>query len=357
MTIISLLFILFKKRIGIYNRMVLMQSAGGYTISGVTDLIKRVIIITFSIEGLGSLILSIRFSQDMEIGKAIYYGVFHSISAFCNAGFDIFGNSLIAYKSDYIVLGTIMFLIIMGGLGFIVWSDIIDHGFKFKKYELHSKIVLVFNGLLIMIPAILFFIFEFTNLGNAGKFIDLQLSDKILNALFLSVSPRTAGFNSLPLEELTSSGKLLTIVLMFIGGSPGSTAGGVKVTTIVIVIANAITLAKGNKEVVLFKRKINNNIIKQSSALVLAYLLISTMFICAVEISEPLEKVLFEVVSGIGTVGLSLGLSGTCTIFTKLLLTFLMYIGRLGAFSLFDLIFKTNNKVLLEKPEGKVLVG
>ena len=360
MTIISLLFILFKKRIGIYNRMVLMQSAGGYTISGVTDLIKRVIIITFSIEGLGSLILSIRFSQDMEIGKAIYYGVFHSISAFCNAGFDIFGNSLIAYKSDYIVLGTIMFLIIMGGLGFIVWSDIIDHGFKFKKYELHSKIVLVFNGLLIMIPAILFFIFEFTNLGNAGKFIDLQLSDKILNALFLSVSPRTAGFNSLPLEELTSSGKLLTIVLMFIGGSPGSTAGGVKVTTIVIVIANAITLAKGNKEVVLFKRKINNNIIKQSSALVLAYLLISisaTMFICAVEISESLEKVLFEVVSGIGTVGLSLGLSGTCTIFTKLLLTFLMYIGRLGAFSLFDLIFKTNNKVLLEKPEGKVLVG
>ena len=113
--------------------MVLMQSAGGYTISGVTDLIKRVIIITFSIEGLGSLILSIRFSQDMEIGKAIYYGVFHSISAFCNAGFDIFGNSLIAYKSDYIVLGTIMFLIIMGGLGFVVWSDIIDHGFKFKK--------------------------------------------------------------------------------------------------------------------------------------------------------------------------------------------------------------------------------
>lgn len=360
MTIISLIFMLLKKRIGIYNRTVLMQSAGGYTISGVTQLIKRIIIVTFITEGIGSIVLALRFSKDMEIGKAIYYGIFHSVSAFCNAGFDIFGVSLINYKSDYIVLITIMLLIMFGGLGFIVWSDLFEHGFKFKKYELHSKIVLVFNGLLIIIPAILFYIFEFTNLGNAGKFTDLTFSEKILNALFLSVSPRTAGFNSLPLEDLTSSGKLLTIVLMFIGGSPGSTAGGVKVTTIVIVIANLVALAKGNKEVVLFKRKINNNIIKQSSALVLAYLIISiiaSLLICAVEINEPLEKVIFEVISGIGTVGLTLGLSGTCTIFTKLILTFLMYIGRLGAFSLFDLIFRTNDKEHLEKPEGKVLVG
>lgn len=360
MTIISLLFMLFKKRIGIYNRTVLMQSAGGYTISGVTQLIKRILIVTFITEGIGSIILAIRFSKDMELGKAIYYGIFHSVSAFCNAGFDIFGISLMNYKSDYIVLITIMLLIIFGGLGFVVWSDLFEHGFKFKKYELHSKIVLVYNGLLIIIPAILFFIFEFTNLGNMGKFTDMSFMDKVINSLFLSVSPRTAGFNSLPLEDLTSSGKLLTIVLMFIGGSPGSTAGGVKVTTIVIVIANLIASARGNKDVVLFKRKINNNIIKQSSALVLAYLIISiiaTLLICAVERNEPLEKVIFEVVSGIGTVGLTLGLSATCTIFTKLILTFLMYIGRLGAFSLFDLIFRTNDKEHLEKPEGKVLVG
>lgn len=360
MTIISLILMIFKKNIGIYHRTVLMQSAGSYSISGVTNLIKRIIIITFFTEGLGALILSIRFSQDMQIGKAIYFGVFHSVSAFCNAGFDLFGTSLVNYQGDWIVLSTIMLLIIVGGLGFIVWSDFFDHGFKFKKYELHSKIVLLFNAIIILVPAILFFIFEFTSVGNAGKFTDLPFNQKVLNALFLSVSPRTAGFNSLDLNNLTSSGKLLTMVLMFIGGSTGSTAGGVKVTTIVIVIANLVALAQGKEKIVLFKRRVNNNIVKQASALVLAYLIIiilATLIICAIEPNAMFESVLFEVISGIGTVGLSLGLSGSASIATKLILTFLMYVGRLGAFSLFDLLLKKSDNIYLEKPEGKVLVG
>lgn len=247
-----------------------------------------------------------------------------------------------------------------GGLGFVVWSDFFDHGLKFKKYELHSKIVLVFNGIIILVPAIFYFIFEFTNFGNAGKFTYLPFNEKILNALFLSVSPRTAGFNSLDLNNLTSSGKLLTMVLMFIGGSTGSTAGGVKVTTIVVVIANLVSLARGKDKIVLFKRRVNNNIVKQSSALVLAYLIItiiSTLVICAIEPNVMFESVLFEVISGIGTVGLSLGLSSYACVATKLILTFLMYVGRLGAFSLFDLLLKKSENIYLEKPEGKVLVG
>lgn len=360
MTIISLIFMIFKKNIGIYNRTVLMQSAGGYNISGVTKLIGRIVFLTFFFELCGTVILSICFSKTMKASDAIYYGIFHSISAFCNAGFDLFGVSLINFKSDWVVLLTIMGLILVGGLGFVVWSDFLDHGLNFKKYELHSKIVLVFNGLLVIIPALLYFIFEFTKIGNLGSFTNLSLSDKILNSLFLSVTPRTAGFNALDLNNLTSSGKLLTIILMFIGGSSGSTAGGVKVTTIVIVIANLIFLSKGKKDTVLFKRRIRNTIIKQSSALVEAYLiltLLSTLIICAIESNCSLENVLFEVISGLCTVGLSLGLSGNCSIATKLILTFLMYIGRLGAFSLFNLLFKESKQILLEKPEGKVLVG
>ena len=320
MTIISLILMMFKKNIGIYHRTVLMQSAGSYSISGVTNLIKRIILLTLFCEIVGAIILSLRFSSDMEIGKAIYFGIFHSVSAFCNAGFDLFGVSLINYQSDWIVLSTIMLLIIFGGLGF----------------------------------------FEFTNFGNAGKFTYLPFNEKILNALFLSVSPRTAGFNSLDLNNLTSSGKLLTMVLMFIGGSTGSTAGGVKVTTIVVVIANLVSLARGKDKIVLFKRRVNNNIVKQSSALVLAYLIItiiSTLVICAIEPNVMFESVLFEVISGIGTVGLSLGLSSYACVATKLILTFLMYVGRLGAFSLFDLLLKKSENIYLEKPEGKVLVG
>ena len=176
MTIISLILMMFKKNIGIYHRTVLMQSAGSYSISGVTNLIKRIILVTLFCEIVGAIILSLRFSSDMEIGKAIYFGIFHSVSAFCNAGFDLFGVSLINYQSDWIVLSTIMLLIIFGGLGFVVWSDFFDHGLKFKKYELHSKIVLVFNGIIILVPAIFYFIFEFTNFGNAGKFTYLPFN-------------------------------------------------------------------------------------------------------------------------------------------------------------------------------------
>lgn len=362
MTIITLIFMMLKKNISIYSRTILMQSAGSYNISEITKLMKRIFFGTIIFESLGAILLTIAFSKNMNFGTALYYGIFHSISAFCNAGFDILGatnGSLTDYYNNGLVLVTIMFLIIIGGLGFIVWSDLLDTKFKFKKLQTHSKIVLIFSGILIIIPAILYYIFECTSFGQSGNFINLTFGEKVLNSFFLSVSPRTAGFNAIDLNALTSSGKLLTIVLMFIGGSPGSTAGGVKVTTFVIVIASLISSARGNDKVVLFKRQIPSKIVKQSGSLFIAYMsmiIISTMIISAIE-PHTFEQVLFEVVSAIGTVGLTMGLSGSAGIITKIILILLMYAGRLGALALLSVFVKGKNEYILEEPKGKVLVG
>lgn len=363
MTLITLLFMIFGKKIGIYNRTVLMQSAGSYNISEVTTLIKRIILGTLLFEGLGALILTLEFSKTMEMNQAIYYGVFHSISAFCNAGFDIVsltGNSLVQYSGNYVVLITIMALIVIGGTGFIVWSDIIDSKFKFSKYHLHTKLVLVFNTLIFVLGAALFYVFEFSPLSQSSVDYGFNFGEQVLNSFFLSVSPRTAGFNSVDLTTLTSSSKLLSIVLMMIGGNSGSTAGGFKVTTLVIIVANLISSARGNDKVVLFNRKVDDKIIKQSGALFISYLSIivfATMLITAFE-KFTFGDVLFEVTSAIATVGLTMGLSGGCASpVTKVILILLMYAGRLGALALFSLFVKRKNEYILEEPKGKILVG
>ena len=366
MTIITLLFMVIKRNIGLYNRTVIMQSAGSYNISGTTKLIRRIILGTLSFETLGAILIYLSI-KDTYTENTWYYAIFHSISAFCNAGFDVFGGangvtdpiSLMNFSHNYGLLFTLMGLIIIGGSGFIVWSDVIDSRFKWSRFQVHTKIVVVANSILIAIPAILFFIFEFTKVGTNAAFADMPFWDKIVNALFMSVSPRTAGFNSVDLNCMTASGQLLTVFLMLIGGNSGSTAGGVKVTTIVIIFATLVSSARGQENVVMFKRRINEKLIKQSLSLLIAYLIIiltATLIIGSYE-NYTLMEILFEVVSAIGTVGLSLGLTGTCAVATKIIIIILMYIGRLGALTLFDLLLKDTNDTIVEKPEGKVLVG
>ncbi|MBP5550743.1 MAG: Trk family potassium uptake protein [Bacilli bacterium] len=365
MTIITLLFMVIKRNIGLYNRTVIMQSAGSYNISGTTKLIRRIILGTLAFEAIGAVLIYFSI-KDTYTEKTWYYAIFHSISAFCNAGFDVFGAgsgfapvSLTPFSHNYGLLFTLMGLIIIGGSGFIVWSDIIDSRFKWSRFQVHTKIVVVANSVLIAIPAILFFIFEFTKVGTNAAFADMPFWDKIVNALFMSVTPRTAGFNSVDLNSMTASGQLLTVFLMLIGGNSGSTAGGVKVTTIVIIFATLISSARGQENIVMFKRRINEKLIKQSLSLLIAYLIIiltATLIIGSYE-NYSLMEILFEVVSAIGTVGLSLGLTGTCAVATKIIIIILMYIGRLGALTLFDLLLKDTNDTIVEKPEGKVLVG
>ena len=365
MTIITLLFMVIKRNIGLYNRTVIMQSAGSYNISGTTKLIRRIVLGTLTFEVLGAILIYLSI-KDTAGDKAIFYSIFHSISAFCNAGFDVFGStasteaiSLINYSHNYGLLFTLMGLIIIGGSGFIVWSDVIDSHFKFSKFQVHTKIVITANGILILIPAVLFFIFEFTTAGTHAAFSNMPFWDKVVNALFMSVSPRTAGFNSVDLNQMTASGQLLTTILMLIGGNSGSTAGGVKVTTFVIIFATLISSARGQENIVLFKRRISEKLVKQSLSLLIAYIsivMVATLIIGSYE-ERSLLEILFEVVSAIGTVGLSLGLTASAKIATKIILIILMYIGRLGALTLFDLLLKDHNDTIVNKPEGKVLVG
>ena len=235
-TIAVMFSVFLRKKVGLQMRGVLQESVNAQKLGGIIRLLRKVFIGTMLVEGIGAIILAIRFSFDMDVKHAIYYGVFHSISAFCNAGFDLFGfqgeySSLVNYVGDPTINITIMLLIIIGGIGFIVWDDLSNNKLNFKKYMLHTKMALVMTFALIFGGALLFYIFEKDNvLANA------TVMEKIFGSLFGSVTTRTAGFNTLDVAAFKDSTKLLTCVLMFIGGSPGSTAGGVKTVTIMVII-------------------------------------------------------------------------------------------------------------------------
>ncbi|MDD6301948.1 MAG: TrkH family potassium uptake protein [Bacillales bacterium] len=358
MTVITLLFLLLRKSIGLYERTILIQSAGTFSFHGIVTLIKRILIGTFIFEFIGALVLSIRFIPQFGVTKGIWYSIFHAVSAFCNAGFDLFGNSLADFKTDPLVLITLSLLIIIGGLGFLVWSELYDskRNFSFKRLSLHTKIVLVYNTSLLFLSAIIFFIVEY-NHGLSG----LTIGQKILDSWFMAVTPRTAGFSIIEQSSYSQGGTLLTIILMFIGGNPGSTAGGVKTTTILVVLLNIIASAKQKDDVCLFKKKISNKIIKQSSALVLIYLcasIIASLIICAIE-PFSISEVLFEVVSAEATVGLSYGITSSIKWYSKIIIIILMYAGRCGALTLFSAFIGKGNKekAILKCPEGNILVG
>ncbi|MBO7079658.1 MAG: Trk family potassium uptake protein [Bacilli bacterium] len=358
MTIVTLLFMMIGKKISIYNQTIMIQSSGSYTISEVKKLIIIIVVGTVLFEGIGAYLIYLIISPTYG-DKAIFYGIFHSISAFCNAGFDVFGDSLAPMNTNHWLLIVIMALIVIGGSGFILWNDLIDSKFKFKRLKLHSKIVLVFNLIIIVVPALLFLLFEFTKIGTSGHFIDMNIKDKIVNAFFLSVTPRTAGFYSLDVNELTSSGKILTVILMAIGGNSGSTAGGLKVTTFVVVIANLVSQMRGQKDVVLFKKQISNSVIRQSSALLISFIILilfASLLITTFD-NFSFEQIIFEVVSAVCTVGLTSGVSAAGNLFTKIILILLMYAGRLGTLTLLSVFVKEKKATALQEPIGKIIVG
>lgn len=234
MTVGVYISVLLKKKIGLQERESIHESVNTLETAGVVRLVKKIVQGTFIIEGIGAMLLATRFIPRFGVKRGIYYSVFHSISAFCNAGFDLMGiegeySSLVAFEDDIVVNLVVMSLILIGGLGFIVWDDIQRNKWHFKKYLLHSKIVIISTVIITLVTTILFFTFEYNNTLR-----DMTLQGKILGAAFSSVTPRTAGFNTVDTAALSEAGKLLSMVLMFIGGSPGSTAGGAKTTTIVV---------------------------------------------------------------------------------------------------------------------------
>lgn len=346
----SILSLIVGRKLGLFSRKMISTSLSSSSLSGNIRLLKFCIAFSFIIEALGAIFLIFPFCKEYgSIG--IWYAIFHSISAFCNAGFDILGNSLVPFKNNIYLNIVIMILIITGGLGFVFWMDLKTNKLHYKKYTLQSKVILCTTLVLILIPFLLFFFFEFFS-------YDTTLKNKILYSLFSSVTPRTAGFNSLEYSSFTDRGKVLTIILMLIGGSPGSTAGGMKTTTIAILFLVLLSVVKRRDNINVFKRRISDDILRNAVSIFLLYIslfLLSGFLISIIEKVSLLDS-LFESASAIGTVGLSTGLTSTLSTFSKIILIFLMYIGRVGGLNIIYGSFK--EKVSSGKyPEESISVG
>lgn len=359
-TIGVLFSLLLNKNIDLKQRGLIKESINTINIGGVVKLVKKIFIGTMIFEFSGAIILASYFIPRLGFIKGLYYGIFHSISAFCNAGFDLMGyrekfSSFVSEYDNIRINLVIMSLIIIGGLGFIVWDDISKNKLNFKKYMLHTKIVLSTTIILIFVSAALFYVFE-----NPNLYVGMSMKGKILASLFSAVTPRTAGFNTLDTAALTSSSKLLTIVLMFIGGSPGSTAGGVKTTTAAIAIYYVLNSISGKSECNIFKRRVSDAIVKKACVIICVNLMlciIGTITICHLQSSAPISDVLFEVTSAIGTVGMSTGITRELTSLSRLIIALLMYCGRIGSLT-FVFVFTENKAVApISMPEEKVSIG
>lgn len=359
MTFGVLLSLVVGRKIGLQERNLISESINAIQIGGIVGFVKRILMGTLLIEGVGAILLSIRFIPQLGLVNGVYYGIFHSISAFCNAGFDLMGRmepfaSLTAYSGDWMVNLTVMALIITGGIGFLVWDDVYRQKWHFKKYRLHSKIVLITTAVLVFGGAILFAIFEWNHL-SAG----LGGGERFLTAMFDSVTARTAGFNSTDTAALSSSSKLLTMILMFIGGSPGSTAGGIKTTTVVIFILYMKAAMMRTRGCNIFKRRIDDDAIKKASAVLcvnLVLVLSAVMLICAVQ-PLNLTDVMFEAMSAMGTVGMTTGITRSLLPVSRIAIILLMYCGRIGSLS-FALSFTERKKVSpIVLPAEKILIG
>ena len=331
-TVALLIFMLSGKKISLTQRLVMKDAISADRVGGILKLTKFIIRFTIIFELIGCLIMYPVFSKEYGAINGLGYSLFHSVSAFCNAGFDLMGShgdfsSLCLYKDDIIINLTIMALIVCGGLGFITWKEISVNKWKKNQYSLQSRTVFFMTIILIILPAIYFFTFEFKS---------LPINERILSSFFQSITTRTAGFNTQNLDSLSDNGKMIMILLMLIGGAPGSTAGGMKVTTIMVLIASAISTFKDKDSTSLFRRTVKNEIIKKAAALFFMYMV---LFISAAMIISKIEQIpiltcLFETASAIGTVGLTLGITPTLSVISKIILIFLMFFGRVGGLTI-----------------------
>lgn len=337
--IASIVAIFLGQKINLIHRTTLQEALSVQKVGGIIKLTKFIINGVIIFEILGSIFLLTVFIQEFDLPTAIWYSIFHSISAFCNAGFDLMGDfsSLTNYQSNILVNITIMVLIVIGGLGFTVWNNIVTKKADFRKYSLQSKIVIITTVLLIIIPATYFYFFEFDDL--TGK-------TRILSALFQSITTRTAGFNTADFSKMSEVGQSISIILMLIGGSPGSTAGGMKTTTFAILVISTIAIFKHENEPHIFDRRIEVQIIKNAITIFMLYLnlfLVASFFICKIE-QASLLKTSFEVSSAIGTVGLSHNFTSSLSNISRIIIIVLMFLGRVGGLTFIYAIMPTLNK-------------
>ncbi len=366
MTVVYLLLRLGGKKIGLKERTFMQESVSAPTLSGMGKLTTTILLGTLLFEGLGAFVLCFRFVPDFGWGKGIWISVFTAVSAFCNAGFDLMGeeygafSSMTAYSGDPIVCITIPLLILIGGLGFFVWQDIKNNKFHVRKYELHTKLVLIMTAVLVVVPTVIIVIAENT----------LPWGERILSSFFTAVTPRTAGFNVLPLSgagSVRSVTIFLTIVLMFIGGSSGSTAGGIKTNTLAVLFLSVISLIRGKRSVECFGRRIDDSNVKNAAQFVTVFLfliVIGSILLCLFETNNPAfadqpitpTQAVFEVVSAIATVGLTTGITPSLTVGSQIVLCILMFLGRAGCMTVM-LAWKVPSAPTAELPLERVRIG
>ena len=357
-TIGVLFSLILRRKIGLKTRGLMQESVNTIKIGGIIRLARKIIRGTLLIEGAGALLLSIRFSFDFGVPKGIYYGIFHSISAFCNAGFDLMGvngefNSLCDYAGDPWVNIVIMSLIVIGGIGFVVWDDISINKFKFRKYSFHTKIVLVTTLFLIVSSSTLFYIVEYDNTMEG-----MNVGERILASMFSAITARTAGFNTIDTGSLKGASLLLTCILMFIGGSPGSTAGGIKTTTFFVLMVNLFANMRGGKSGI-FRRRFEDGAIKKASMVFILNLVLCmmAMFVILAITNLAFSDIMFEVFSAMGTAGMSTGVTRDLNEGARCIIMLLMFCGRVGSLS-FALSFLQKKKVPpVCYPQEKISIG
>ncbi|MCQ4924801.1 TrkH family potassium uptake protein [Tissierella carlieri] len=343
------------KKITLKERLIIKEQLNQETMSGLVKLTKYAVLSTFAIEGIGAILLSTRFIPIYGLVRGIWFSIFHSVSAFCNAGFDITGNSIVPFVGDFVINMTISGLIILGGLGFSVYIDI-SRNKCFKRLHLHSKLVLTITGILLTVGMIVFLLTEFNNPYTLGE---LNTGEKLISSFFQSVVPRTAGFNSVNIGALYDTTVFFIIILMFIGGSPGSTAGGIKTTTFGTLILTTIGVIKGNKDIVAYRKRIAEEVINRSLAIATVgmILILSVSFVLTVTEPANFLDVLFETTSAFATVGLTRGLTPNLTDFGKVMIILTMYIGRVGPLTMAYVFARRSKAGNFRYSEGNIMVG
>lgn len=361
MTSATWIALMLNRRISLRERMILQEAMGQYQIQGIVDLIRRVLIYAFSIEGIGALLLTLRFWADMPLNKALYLGIFQSISIFNNAGFDLLGPihgpfaGFAAYGSDPYLNVVNMVLIFLGGIGFIVMFDVMEYP-KCRKLSLHSKVVLTVTSLLIVIGALALLLLELSNPKTMGP---LSFPEKLQAALFQSITSRSGGISTIDIGAMHQSSQFFLILLMFIGAAPGSTGGGIKVTTFAVLIGAVITMIKGKRDVVLYNNRISQSVVYRAVTVTILALLLLVSFSMILSAMEDHDflAILFEAVSAFGTVGLSMGLTPELSTGGKVIVSLLMFLGRLGPLTLAYALSRRKYKDLYRHPEGRIIIG
>ena len=354
-TVAVSVFMLSGRKISLMQRSTMQDAISAPKVGGIVRLTKFILRGTFLIEGIGAVLLLPVFCRDFGI-KGIWMSIFHSISAFCNAGFDILGTadntfvSLSGYAGNFWLNIVIMILIIIGGIGFLTWEDVCTNTYHFRRYRLQSKIVLVTTAVLILLPSLFFFFWNFKNLA---------MEERLLASFFQAVTPRTAGFNTVDIGKMAEPAQTLIIILMLIGGSPSSTAGGMKTTTIAVLLLNAFATFRSKDTVSAFHRRIDNHVIRDAATLLMLYVMLFFGGGIAISMYEglPLAECLYETASAVGTVGLTLGITPHLHMASQLILIVLMYLGRVGGLTLIYAVFSSRNKSTAKFPVEQITVG